>query len=174
MDYLSLLDIDRPVSTWETALASFWLLSHKIYVSFLRLLFDLYYLTDDTQPDLLARSVSHDVPNYEYQRLPCKSSFRLLKVKAKPRIIECTLDIFRLDECPGYCALSYTWGQAEHEWAQDKLADDVEEDRAQEWTTIEDKSTGQPEIALDDLESDNESASNELGDEDAGLEETEQ
>ena len=112
MDYLSLLNIDRPVISLEIALASFLLVTRKIYISFLRLLFNLYYLTEDTQPDVLTKSVAQDVPNYEYQRLPCERSFRLLKVKVKPGIIECTLDIFRLDECPGYCALSYTWGQA--------------------------------------------------------------
>ena len=173
MDYLSLLNIDRPVITLERALASFLLLTHKVYISFLRLFFDLYYLTDNTEPDLLIQSVSHDVPNYEYQRLSCERSFRLLKVKVKPGIIECTLNIFRLDECPDYCALSYTWGQAEHDWAQDNLARDVEEDRAPEWTGIEDASTGQPEIAQDDVESNNETLSEESGDEDAGLEEAE-
>lgn len=88
-------------------------------------------MTEDT-PDVLTKSTAEDVVTYEYQRLPCERSFRLLKVKVKPEIVECMLDIFRLDECPGYCVLSYTWGQAEHEWVQGKLVKDVEEDRPPE------------------------------------------
>lgn len=53
---------------------------------------------------------SYSAQNFQHEPLPDSTCIRLLKIKPARKSISCTLERFLPKDCPGYTALSYTWG----------------------------------------------------------------
>ncbi|MCJ1368343.1 hypothetical protein MMC16_007485 [Acarospora aff. strigata] len=97
-----------------------------ILYSFLRLII-FSYLVDSVpyEIDVLSATL-HEVPQFDHQPLQDPRAIRLLKVTLHKQVIDLKIEAFPLNQCPPYCALSYTWGNPECTWPIDRSGEGEE------------------------------------------------